>query len=252
MRARDGFSHNALVAKLSRFAPLSDDDVGVLEALCSKEERVNVGVNLVDEVSAPRQGFVVTRGLACRYRALSNGSRQILTFLIPGDFFDLHGFLLSVADHSVITMAPTRLATIDRDKVSEMVMHRPRLGAALWWSAMQEAAMLRERIVMLGRKNARARVAYFFCELFWRHRAAGLSEDHSLQLPLTQTDIGDALGLTSVHVNRVLQGLRRDGLIHVSSPTAVAARRRSAAKPRAAEPGTICISWACLRRSNAT
>jgi hypothetical protein len=62
MRARDGFSHNALVAKLSRFAPLSDDDVGVLEALCSKEERVNVGVNLVDEVSAPRQGFVVTRG----------------------------------------------------------------------------------------------------------------------------------------------------------------------------------------------
>jgi hypothetical protein len=95
-------------------------------------------------------------------------------------------------------------------------------------------------------------VAYFFCELFWRHRAAGLSEDHSLQLPLTQTDIGDALGLTSVHVNRVLQGLRRDGLIHVSSPTAVAARRRSAAKPRAAEPGTICISWACLRRSNAT
>jgi biotin operon repressor len=78
---------------------------------------------------------------------------------------------------------------------------------------MQEAAILRERIVMLGRRNARARVAYLFCELFWRHRAIGLSEDHSLRLPLTQADIADTLGLTAVHVNRVLQGLRRDGLI---------------------------------------
>jgi CRP-like cAMP-binding protein len=110
-------------------------------------------------------------------------------------------------------MVPTRFATIDRDKVFEIVEHHPRIGAALWWSAMQEAAMLRERIVMLGRHKARARVAYLFCELLWRHRAIGLSEDHSLRLPLTQTDIADLLGLTPIHVNRVLQDLRREGLI---------------------------------------
>jgi CRP-like cAMP-binding protein len=213
MLALRGRSHNALVTKLSRFAPLSDDDVDVLEALCAKQERVNAGVNLVDEGSTPRQGFVITGGLACRYRDMPDGHRQILTFLIPGDFYDLHAYLLSVADHSVVTMAPTRLATIGRDKVSEIAEHHPRIAAALWWGEMQEAAILRERIVMLGRRNARARVAYFFCEFLWRHRAIGLSEDHSLRLPLTQSDIADTLGLTPVHVNRVLQDLRRDGLI---------------------------------------
>jgi CRP-like cAMP-binding protein len=110
-------------------------------------------------------------------------------------------------------MVPSRLATIERGKVFEIVEHHPRIGAALWWSAMQEAAMLRERIVMLGRRNARARVAYFLCELLWRHRAIRLTEDQTLRLPLTQADIADALGLTAVHVNRVLQKLRRDGLI---------------------------------------
>jgi CRP-like cAMP-binding protein len=205
--------HNALVAKLSLFTPLSDDDVEVLEALCSKEERVNAGVNLVDEGSTPRQGFVINRGAACRYRLMADGRRQILTHLIPGDFYDLHGFLLRVADHSVVTMAPTWLATIEQDTVFEIVRHHPRIGAALWWSAMQEAAMLRERVVTLGRRNARARIAYLFCEFLWRHRAIGLTEDNTLGLPLTQADIADTLGMTVVHVNRVLQNLRREGLI---------------------------------------
>jgi CRP-like cAMP-binding protein len=208
--------HNPLVAKLSGFAPLSRDDVGVLEALCSKEERVNAGVNLVDEGKASRRSFVITH-LACRYRLMADGHRQILTLLIPGDFYDLHASLLSVADHSVVTMAPTRLATIERDKVFEIVEHHPRIGAALWWSAMQEAAMLRERIVMLGRQKVRVRVAYLFCELLWRLDAIGLSQGHSFRLPLTQGDIADTLGLTSVHVNRVLQALRREGLITLAN-----------------------------------
>src|SRR3979490_1253452 len=108
MPHHNGQSQNPLVAKLSGFAPLSRDDVGVLEALCSKEERVNAGVNLVDEGTAPRRGFVLTHGLVCRYRLFADGQRQILTLLIPGDFYDLHGFLLSVADHSVVTMVAAR------------------------------------------------------------------------------------------------------------------------------------------------
>src|SRR3981189_3168998 len=108
MPQHNGQSQNPLVAKLSGFAPLSPDDVGVLEALCSKEERVNAGVTLVDEGTAPRRGFVVTHGLACRYRLVADGHRQILTPLIPRDFYDLHGFLLSVASHSVVTLVPSR------------------------------------------------------------------------------------------------------------------------------------------------
>lgn len=204
---------NPLVAKLSSFAPFSDQERDVLEDLCAREERIDVGVNLMVEGKPPRAPFVVTRGLACRYRLMADGRRQILTFLIPGDFFGLHVFMLSVADHSIITMTPTRLATIQRGTVFEIVEHHPRIAAALWWSVMQEAAMLRERIVTLGRRNARARVAYLLCELFWRHRAIGLSDDHALRLPLTQAEIADALGLTAIHVNRVLQYLRGEGMI---------------------------------------
>src|SRR3954447_5891689 len=116
-------------------------------------------------------------------------------------------------DHSVMTLAPTRLASIDRDTVTDLLARYPRIGAAIWWSSMQDAAIMRERIVMLGRHNARGRLAYIFCELVWRQRAVGLSDDHAIRLPLTQTDIADTLGLTPVHVNRILQEFRREGLI---------------------------------------
>jgi CRP-like cAMP-binding protein len=208
-----GRGYNPLVAKLCHFASLSDEEIGVLEALCSNQERFSAGVNLAEEGDPARLGFVVTRGMACRYRLLADGRRQILNFLIPGDFFDLHAFLFRSMDHSIVTIATTRLARITRDKVIEVATCYPRIGAAFWWSAMQEAAMLRERVVTLGRRNARGRVAYLLCELVWRQRAIGTGEDHAIRLPLTQLDIADTLGLTAVHVNRVLQAFRREGLI---------------------------------------
>jgi CRP-like cAMP-binding protein len=209
----NGRSGNPLVAKLLQFAPLSDGDVVVLEAVCRREERFRAGTNIVVEGETPRAAFVVTRGIACRYRLMPDGRRQILAVLIPGDFCDLHGFLLKAMDHSVATFGPTRIAAIDRETVMDLVLNHPRIGAALWWSAMQEQAMLRERIVALGRRSARGRLAYFLCELVWRQRAVGMAEGHAIRLPFTQTDLADTLGLTSVHTNRVLQGFRRDELI---------------------------------------
>jgi CRP-like cAMP-binding protein len=151
--------------------------------------------------------------MACRFRLMPDGRRQILTILIPGDFFDLHGFLLKAMDHSVAAIGPTRIAAIGREAVIDIIANHPRIGAALWWSAMQEEAMLRERIVALGRRSARGRVADIFCELVWRQRSIGIAEDHAIRLPFTQTDLADMLGLTSVHTNRILQGMRRDELI---------------------------------------
>jgi CRP-like cAMP-binding protein len=116
-------------------------------------------------------------------------------------------------DHSVATIGPARIAAISRETVMDLVLNHRRLGAALWWSAIQEQAMLRERIVALGRRSARGRLAYFLCELVWRQLAVGMAEDHAIRLPFTQTDLADTLGLTSVHTNRVLQGFRRDELI---------------------------------------
>jgi CRP-like cAMP-binding protein len=214
-------TRNPLVAKLSQFAPLSDSDVSLLEAMCQRDERFRAGTIIVGEGETPRSAFVVMRGIGCRYRLLSDGRRQILTILIPGDFCELHGFLLKAMDHSVATIGPTRIAAITRETVREIVLNHPLIGAALWWSAMQEEAMLRERIVALGRRSAKGRLAYFLCEFVWRQRAIGMAEDHAIRLPFTQIDLADTLGLTSVHINRVLQGFRRDELISLERQTLV-------------------------------
>jgi CRP-like cAMP-binding protein len=208
-----GQAQNPLVAKLLQFTPLSDEDIRVLDALCSGEKRFKGSVDIWAQGDAPRSTFIVIRGMACRYRLLSDGRRQVLTLFIPGDLIGLHAFLLRSIDHFIGTIGPTRLVEIERDTVIDMVTHHPRIRAALWWSARQEDAMLRERIVSLGRRNARGRIAYLLCELVWRERAISKSEGYAIRLPLTQTDLADALGLTPISVNRILQAFRREQLI---------------------------------------
>lgn len=206
-------ARSPLVAKLSNFMELSVADASVLDALCANEESFGAKVNLSIEGESPRTAFVITHGMACRYRLMPEGNRQLLSFLIPGDLCDLQGYLLSAMDHSIITISPTRIAAIPREAVTDLINRHPRIAAALWWSAMQEEAMLRERIVSLGRRGARGRVAHILCELVWRQMANGTSEDHAIRLPLTQADLGDALGLSAVHVNRVLQYFRQNDII---------------------------------------
>jgi CRP-like cAMP-binding protein len=213
MRDHTGRGWSPLVTKLSQFVPLSDTDISVLETLCSREERFKGNVDILVEGDAPRSAFVVTRGMACRYRLLRDGRRQILTFFIPGDFIDMHVLLLNSIDHFISTIGETRLAAIDRNTVIDIVARHPRIKAAFWWSARQEDAMLRERIVALGRRSARGRVAYLLCELAWRQQAVGMVEGNAIRLPLTQTELADALGLTPVYVNRILQAFRREQLI---------------------------------------
>ena len=168
---------------------------------------------------APRSVFAVKEGMAIRYRSLPDGGRQIMTFLIPGDLCDSHVFLLEAMDHSLGTITPVRIAPIARENMLSLFARRPRISAALWWSSLQEEAMLRERIVSLGRRDARGRIAYILCELLWRHAAVGLTNGDWFQLPLTQTELGDTLGLTPVHVNRILKEFRERRLIATEQRT---------------------------------
>ncbi|QXQ06170.1 Crp/Fnr family transcriptional regulator [Sphingosinicellaceae bacterium] len=204
---------NPLVRKLSHFAQLSQLDRDVLDALVRDEECFPSDVDLATEGNAPRSMFIVKEGMAVRYRSLPDGGRQIITFLLPGDLCDAHAFLLRSMDHSIGTLTPVRIAPISRDSMMDTFARRPRLSAALWWSSMQEEAMLRERIVSLGRRDARGRIAYLLCELLWRHAAVGLADGNRFQYPLTQTELGDTLGITPVHVNRILKEYRLQGLI---------------------------------------
>ncbi len=206
---------NPLARKLALFAPLSAVDRAVLDALTTGEQDHPAGTDLVREGMAPRPVFLLKQGMAVRYRSLPDGGRQIMTFLIPGDLCDPHMFLLGAMDHSIGAITDVRVAPILREALMDTFTAHPRISAALWWSSLQEEAMLRERIVSLGRRDARGRIAYLLCELLWRHAAMGLAAHDTFRLPLTQTDLGDALGLTPVHVNRVLKDFRQRGLIAI-------------------------------------
>ena len=202
-----------LARKLSRFTPLSPCDHHALDRLVGDDEAVAAGIDLLMEGGRPRGPFLLGQGMAMRYRAMRDGGRQIIAFLIPGDLCDLHGHLLRRSDHSVRTLVPSRVSAISRDGIAALQASHPRLAAAIGWNATQEEAMLRERIVSLGRRDARARLAFLLCELLWRHKAMGLADGARFHLPLTQNELADSLGLTPVHINRVLQEFRRRGLL---------------------------------------
>jgi len=206
-------SANPLTRKLAHFVPLAEEDLRVLGRLMQPDERFEANQDIIAEGQVPRSVFVLKEGMACRYRILPDGRRQIMTFLLPGDLCDLHVFLFKAMDHSIGTLTPVRIAAIAQTDVLDMAVGHPRISAGLWWSTLQEEAMLRERIVSLGRRDGRGRVAYLLCELVWRQQAIGQGSRDTITLPLTQSELADALGLTAVHINRVLQELRQQNLL---------------------------------------
>jgi len=151
-------------------------------------------------------------GLMCRYKDLRNGERQIMELHIPGDFLDLHSFLLKRLDHNVISLVPSRIAIVPHSRIVEIGELYPHLGRLLWLSTLIDAAIHREWLLSLGRRTAIARVAHLFCEMHARLTLVELADPTGFPLRITQTDLAECLGLTSVHVNRVLRQLRELGL----------------------------------------
>ena len=152
-------------------------------------------------------------GFVARYKDLADGQRQIMEIHVPGDFLDLHSFLLKRLEHNVGAMTPVRIALVPHEAVREITERHPHLARMLWFSTLLDAALHRERILSVGRRTALARIAHLMCEFYVRLEIVELARDFHFNLPLTQTDISDACGLTSVHVNRMLKKLRDDGLL---------------------------------------
>ena len=138
----------------------------------------------------------------------AEGKRQILSFHISGDIPDLQSLHLSVMDHSLGTLIPCKLAFIQHDDLRSLMRNHPRLGDLFWRDTLIDAAVFRQWVVNVGRRQALARMAHLLCELLVRLRAVELVEDHAFDLPVTQAELADALGISNVHVNRVLQDLR--------------------------------------------
>lgn len=202
-----------LVRKLGRCFPLSETDKEVLQRVSTRVRLVAARDDLISEGDATDGIHLVQNGFACRYKVLRNGQRSIMAFLVPGDICDMHVSILSEMDHSIGTLSRCEVATISRDTIEEITTNYPNLKRALRWSALVEEATSREWLVSTGRRPADQRIAHLFCELLMRLQAVDLVTDSGYELPVSQADIADATGLTSVHVNRVLQELRRQGLI---------------------------------------
>ncbi|HEX4737980.1 MAG TPA: Crp/Fnr family transcriptional regulator [Allosphingosinicella sp.] len=204
---------DGLIRRLERRVRLGDADRQALEALPHTLRSFPAGAHFVRDGDRPDFCCLLLSGFACRYKITGDGARQIMSFHMAGEFVDLQNSLLGVADHSVQAMTECEAAIIPRLTLRDVALNRPALAEALWTDTLIDAAIFREWVVNVGRRDSRARVAHLLCELSLRMQAAGLAFGHRYQLPMTQEQLADAVGLTSVHVNRVLRQLAEEGLI---------------------------------------
>ena len=213
MHASSHPDYNPLIHKLESVFTLTDDERQVLETLPMQVTVIKDDQDIVREGDRPTRSCLILSGFACTYKVTAGGKRQIVAFTMAGDIPDLQSLHLKVLDISIATISPCRVGFITHEALREICARYPRLAAAFWRETLIDAAIFREWVTNVGQREAYQRMAHVFCELLVRLRAVGLAEDHVCDLPITQGEFADAIGVSNVHVNRVLQQLRADGLI---------------------------------------
>lgn len=202
-----------LFRKVANFEPLPPAEQAAFEDSVSGVRRFHAHQDLIQEGSAPDGIKIILEGMACRYKMLPDGRRQIVGYFLPGDICDLRAYLLNRMDHSVATFTRVEAAIMAPEAMQALTAKFPRITRALWWCTLVDEAIAREWIVNIGYRTAFERMAHLFCEMFMRCRAVGLTRDNGIQLPLTQIELADSLALSPVHVNRTLMELRRARLL---------------------------------------
>jgi CRP-like cAMP-binding protein len=203
----------ALLLKLRARDVVSAEEADVLREAVGEIREHSAHRAIVRAGTSLSVSTLLIEGIVCRYKDLSDGQRQIMELHVAGDFVDLHGFLLKQIEHNIGSMTPVRVALVPHDALRRITETHPHLTRMLWFSTLLDAAIHRERILSIGRRSALSRVAHILCEMLVRLRLVGLADEWAYALPLTQADIADASGLTSVHVNRMLKKLRDAGLL---------------------------------------
>jgi len=208
-----------LIRKLESIGTLGEDDRAALRQLPLQVQALPDNKDIVRDGDRPSKCCLVLDGFACRYKLLPDGRRQIFSFHTPGDIPDLQSLHLRTMDHSLGSLTPSRVGFITHDDVRDVIGRFPRLANLFWRDTLIEAAIFREWMVGLGRRNAHQRIAHLLCEMALRFQGVGLAHDRTFPLPLTQAELADALGLTLVHVNRVLRDLRLSELVGIERRT---------------------------------
>jgi CRP-like cAMP-binding protein len=194
---------------------LSDGDADFLDREISNRRYVKPREDIVSEHEGPSDIRVLMEGVACRYKLIGGGRRAIVAYLLPGDFCDLHVSLLGRRDHGVATLTGCTVAVLARNTIDSIIYARPALARALWRTNLVDEAVLREWLANLSQRPANRRLVHLICELRVRLETVGLADRTRLKLPVTQEELGDTLGISSVHVNRIFQQLKHDHLITV-------------------------------------
>jgi CRP-like cAMP-binding protein len=184
--------------------------VGSVVTYGPREEMVHHGVEI-------HQSMLLVEGYVCRYMDGLGGERQLVALHVPGDFVDLHGFPLRKLDHDIASLTQVKIARFPHSVLSKLIVEHPNLGRMLWFSTLLDAAMHREWIFRLGHLGAIGRIAHFFAEIGRRLQMVGLSDGCSFPLPLQQSDLAEACGITPVHANRVLRELRERNIVTFKS-----------------------------------
>ena len=182
------------------------DAMGEVQTIAADRTFIPAGKELTSST-------LLLEGLVCRYKDLSDGQRQITELHVAGDFADLHSFTLKYLDHNIMTLTTSKVVQVPHENLKKITEAHPHLARVMWFSTNLDAAIHREWEVSLGRRSALQRAAHLFCELQVRLGLVGLSTEHEYALPITQAELAECLGLTSVHVNRVLKELRDRELV---------------------------------------
>lgn len=210
-------SKNPLVARLRLLTGLSDTELKAVEDACSNVSRLPADTNVIREGDPADRVHVLLDGWAYRYRDLADGRRQIVALLLPGDVCDLDALYARRLPYGVSTVTRCRVAALTHPTLLELTSAQVGISRALTWLAIAENMVLTEWNVCLGRRSAREHLAHLLCELLVRLSIVGRAEPNGYDIPLSQEKLAEVLGLTSVHVNRTLQGLRASQLIKLES-----------------------------------
>jgi CRP-like cAMP-binding protein len=208
-----------LIAKLDSIFTLTPEERQAILDMPMHVQELRAKQDIVREGDRPSRSCLVLEGFTCQLKVTPEGKRQIMAFHIPGDMPDLQSLHLKTLDNSVSTISRCKVGFIQHETLRELCRRFPRIGDALWRETLIDASIFREWMISIGRRNAYARICHLLCEMLVKMRAVGLVEDHTCKLPISQSEFGDALGLSTVHVNRTLQEIRKAGLITLRGDT---------------------------------
>ncbi|HEY8576236.1 MAG TPA: Crp/Fnr family transcriptional regulator [Devosia sp.] len=203
-----------LFRRLGAWDDLSEEERAALVEAAGETKVMPRGSEIVREGQSPSFCTLLVGGMVAREKSLEEGGKQITAIHIAGDLIDLHTFLLSKLDHDLVALTEVKLISFPHRKLKAITEQLPHLTRLLWLSTLIDSAIHRQWLVAMGRTSALAHAAHFFCEIYVRSDLVGLADEHrSIPFAITQQQLADTLGLSAVHVSRVVQELRRQNLI---------------------------------------